>query len=189
MHERRAAGRRQEPTPRSEFAYARDSGAHRSEERSPPFDAVTSALQSVPLPPSICQRAFVGRRKPAAVVHIALPAQFPKYNIRNSAIDDLAQGEARLDPGNAREAGKLRAMDALEILDVPGHHNQNVIIRAGHQEASNHRRTFDDLRLERRERLVALALQRNPDQDRGSEVELSEVEDGLIALDVTALFQ
>src|SRR3954471_25049291 len=114
---------------------------------------------------------------------------FAEHHIRHGAVDDLAQREARLYPRHARQARQLHAVDALEILDVAGEHDQNVVVGPRHQEAAHDGRAFHHLRLERLQRLIALAFQRDADQYRGGEAELREVERGLIALDVAVVLQ
>ncbi len=57
---------------------------------------------------------------------------------RYGAVDDLAHRKARLYPRHPRQSRQLGAVDALEILDIPRHDDDDIVVAAGHQEASHH---------------------------------------------------
>ena len=80
-------------------------------------------------------------------------------------------------------------MNSLEVLDIARQYDSDVIVASGHQEASDHGRAIYNARIKSLQRLVALALQCDPDEDSGTKTETAQVEDRLIALYESVLFQ
>jgi len=104
-------------------------------------------------------------------------------------VDDLLQGEARLDAGDHRDAGQVVEQKALVGGQVGGDHAQQVVRFAGHQV------TFHDLGplahrgFELGQGVAALQFQADMDQHADRKVDRALVDQGGVALDHAALLQ
>jgi hypothetical protein len=80
-------------------------------------------------------------------------------------------------------------VNALEILNAARRDDNEVVVASGHQETTHDRRTVDDLRLERPQSAVALALQGNSDQHRSREAEAGVAQSCMVATNKASFFQ
>jgi hypothetical protein len=80
-------------------------------------------------------------------------------------------------------------MNSFEVLDVAGQYNRNVIVTSGHQETSDDGGAIQNACLKRFQRLIALTFQCDSDEDGRTKTKAAEVEDRLIALNESILFQ
>jgi hypothetical protein len=65
-------------------------------------------------------------------------------------------------------------MNSLEVLDIARQYDGDVIVASRHQEASDYGRTIENARLKGLQRLFALALQGDPDEDSGAKTEAAQ---------------
>lgn len=80
-------------------------------------------------------------------------------------------------------------MNPLEILDIAGDHGEQIIVAARHQQAAHYRRAFDDGAFECKQRVLALAVECDSNDDGGAEPERLQAEDGLISFDQPILLE
>lgn len=79
------------------------------------------------------------------------------------SVYDLAQGKAGLDAGHMWQSRKLGFVNSLEILDIACHHQDEIVLRSGHQEAPKHGRAVADRGFECPETIFALTFQADLD--------------------------
>jgi len=95
----------------------------------------------------------------------------------------LTEREARLDVGDAVDAGQRLLHEALVIGEVAGDDAQQIVARARHQVAFEHFRAATDRGLEALHGVLVLALELDRDEDRDWEAKLYLVEEGGVAAD------
>jgi hypothetical protein len=116
-------------------------------------------------------------------------ARFAENNRRNGSIHDVAQSETGLDPCDTWQTREFGSMNSLEVLDIASQYNRHIIVASGHQEASDDGWAIQNAGLKRFQGLIALAFQCDPNEDGRTKTEAAQIEDRLIALNESVLFQ